>query len=462
MIARAVALAFAAVVLGVGGASAAPPTLTPMAAPAGCLSSIGHGFAGSPYTGYCTYNPLLKGVYAAAMSPDGKNLYVVSRYGNTLVGFARNPTTGALTQLPQPGGCFTKHGSDGCQVGRALWEPVDVVVSPDGLNVYVASWRSGGVAVFLRDKVSGTLTQPDRTKGCITATGSGGGCAKGRALAGARALAVAGLPGLKSYVFVASETANGVAALTRNLYAGGGGDGSLSQASGKYGCIEHRGNEGCADGRALMGPNAITADQSNVYMASGGTGGIAVFKISGDSGLQQLAGTAGCVTADGSGGACAKGRAVEAPDAIAESPDHHTVYVSRGRPSASPPPDGGLAVFTRAADGSLRQAPGADGCLTPDGKEGCEKPSVYLASMKFQALTVTAETTYLGFYAGTRAADGSLLDITQEPWDYMGDVRAIVTSPDRRNVYVVGNGFDPLTFLDPPASDGIQIYRAGG
>lgn len=144
-------IVLAATALGAGGASASPTPLTPVTTPGGWISTNGQGWLGTSFV-HCAFNPLLKTAWAAAVSPDGRNVYIVGRYANSLVAFARDPSTGALTQLPEPGGCFTKHGSDGCAVGRALWEPVDVAVSPDGMNV--SSPRDSAVASPCSDATS--------------------------------------------------------------------------------------------------------------------------------------------------------------------------------------------------------------------------------------------------------------------------------------------------------------------
>jgi hypothetical protein len=53
--------------------------------------------------------------------------------------FARNPTTGALTQLGGAAGCIAEVGNGViCADGKGLVEAVSVVVSPDLNHVYVA------------------------------------------------------------------------------------------------------------------------------------------------------------------------------------------------------------------------------------------------------------------------------------------------------------------------------------
>jgi DNA-binding beta-propeller fold protein YncE len=65
--------------------------------------------------------------------------------------FDRDPATGELTQKAATLGCISETGTGGaCQKGRGLKEAEGVAVSPDGKNVYVASSGSGAVAIFDR------------------------------------------------------------------------------------------------------------------------------------------------------------------------------------------------------------------------------------------------------------------------------------------------------------------------
>jgi DNA-binding beta-propeller fold protein YncE len=65
--------------------------------------------------------------------------------------FSRNATSGRLTQLPATSGCVSEDGSFGsCVDGKALQDPNGLVVSPNGKNLYVASFFSDAVAIFAR------------------------------------------------------------------------------------------------------------------------------------------------------------------------------------------------------------------------------------------------------------------------------------------------------------------------
>jgi hypothetical protein len=137
--------------------------LTQKAGLAGCFTSDGNG-------GECTTESDIVLVSSADISPDGKNLYVVAGYTGSSIAltvFDRDTTTGALTRKPGLAGCISSNGSGGtCVDGRGMTSPRGVAVSSDGLAVFVAVEDSDGVAVFQRDPVDGTLTQPPGTAGC--------------------------------------------------------------------------------------------------------------------------------------------------------------------------------------------------------------------------------------------------------------------------------------------------------
>ncbi len=107
-----------------------------------------------------TVNPL-KGLGAlddpngVAVSPDGLDVYAVSFYADTIAGFRRNPTTGALRYNTQVYDGEDIPGDD----YPVLFGALAVTVSPDGLNVYTAGGDTpGGLGVFGRNPTTGVLT----------------------------------------------------------------------------------------------------------------------------------------------------------------------------------------------------------------------------------------------------------------------------------------------------------------
>lgn len=115
----------------------------------------------------------LDGTRGLAISPDGKNLYVTGRDANTLVVFERDPastTPWLLTKkqvLQWSGGASDDMGNpnSGNVVAADLTlarfkTPTNVVISPDGKNVYVTAVSLGAendasVSVFRRETQAG-------------------------------------------------------------------------------------------------------------------------------------------------------------------------------------------------------------------------------------------------------------------------------------------------------------------
>ncbi|HEX7278292.1 MAG TPA: beta-propeller fold lactonase family protein [Solirubrobacterales bacterium] len=315
---------------------------------------------------------------SVAISPNGRNLYATSRAGNSVTTFARNPKTGALRQLPPPlAGCISGVAIPGCAAGLALVAPDVVVVSPDGNNVYVGSFFGNAVAAFARNPATGALTQlagsaaciAEATAGCATGialksveglaiSGDGNsvyaatalsnavvtlarnpttgalaqagdglgcivesalaGCTLGRQLGGANAVAVSPTG---NGVYVTSLLSNSVTSFNRN-----GSTGALTQREGTGGCLIYLRSAGCSFGRALVAPEglALSPDGRNVYVAAFKSGAIAVLNRGKAGSVAQKPGAAGCVAAGSPD--CTRARALRGVSSIALSPDGRYLY----------------------------------------------------------------------------------------------------------------------------------------
>lgn len=208
---------------------------------------------------------LAEGVGSFALSPDGQNLYAappLESDDDAVAMFARDGTTGALTQLPGTTGCTNRLGRHGCARGRGLRGAVAVAASADGRNIYVAG---DDLAIFSRSSASGALDQSSDRAGCIAERGRGG-CSTARASPG---LALTLSPdGRNLYTL-----GDGIASFARNPSTG-----ALHQLTGRTGCIARRVKR-CKPGRALDYPSGLSAspDGANVYVASFGSGAVAIF-----------------------------------------------------------------------------------------------------------------------------------------------------------------------------------------
>ncbi len=328
--------------------------LSQLAGVAGCVAALGDGVN-------CGQGRGLNGAIWVAISPDGQHLYVASRDSNAVAVFARNPTTGVLTQLSGPAGCIAETG-DGvtCSDGVALKGPRTVVVSPDGKSVYVGARDSDAVVVLARNPTTGALTQLSGLAGCVSETGTGGSCTDAHGLLGARSVAVS--PDNR-HVYVAAQNNNAVVSFARNTTTG-----ALTQLPGLAGCIAHNGDGvTCASGRGLQVPAhvEVSPDGKHVYVASRDSHAVTAFRRDMTTGaLTQLSGLAGCIADNGDGVTCAAGVGLREAVALTLSLDGTSLYVASQVSNA-------VAVFSRnRATGELTQLSGVAGCISETGTGG--------------------------------------------------------------------------------------------
>ena len=352
-----------------------------------CVSEDGTG-------GTCVDGRALLTPEFVTVSPDGKHVYVITDTGNSVVAFARDRMTGALTQLSGVAGCVSADGTGGaCAIGRALLGGESAALSPDGKNLYVATRVSGAVAVFSRNATTGELTQLSGIAGCVSADGTGGTCAVGQGgFIGAITVAVS--PDGR-HVYVGSLDNDMVAVFARNATTG-----ALTQLSGTAGCVSEDGTGGtCADGKGLSRVRsiALSRDGRHVYVASELSDAVAVFSRNATTGeLTQLSGVAGCVSEDGTGGACADGKGLNGAISVAVSRDGRHVYV------ASELSDG-VAVFSRnATTGELTQLSDIDGCVSEDGTGGACADGKGIVGNRYVALSADGKHVYVAS-AGSNA-----------------------------------------------------------
>jgi 6-phosphogluconolactonase (cycloisomerase 2 family) len=292
--------------------------LTQLAGTAACVSDTGSG-------GACVHGVALTDVWGLTISPDGGHVYAVALTSDAVTVFARDPVTGALTQLAGTAGCVSDTGSGGaCVDGVALDGPYTVMISADNEYAYVAAVDGDAVAVFDRDPSTGVLTQLAGTAGCVSETGTGGACTDGIALDGVDWMAVS--PD-GQYAYAGTKNSDSVAVFDRDPATG-----VLTQLAGTAGCVSETGTGGaCADGVALdqVRAVAVSPDGDYLYAVTEFSDAVAVFdRDPGTGQLTQLAGTAGCVSETGTGGACTDGVALDGGHGVTVSPDGDHVYTA--------------------------------------------------------------------------------------------------------------------------------------
>jgi DNA-binding beta-propeller fold protein YncE len=265
-----------------------------------------------------------------AVSHDGANVYVADFDQNSVMVFDR-AADGTLTQKAGTAGCISPSGHGGaCQVANGLSRESRLVVSPDDKNVYVASSGGGGagaVAVFDRNLANGELTQKAGTDGCISADW-GPSCEAAAASSMGHPEGMAISPDGET-LYVTARGTNSVVVLDRAA------DGTLTQLPSPDGCWVSGINPSCSTGvglenignRAVKSP-AVSPDGKNVYVPASG-GSVAIFDRNTVTGaIDQKLGLAGCVSWDGTGGACQPGFGLRGPPKSSSAPT--------GRASTSP------------------------------------------------------------------------------------------------------------------------------
>ncbi len=375
--------------------------LTQKKGTAGCISDNGRGgIPNDPSSGPCFDGKALKSASSVTVSPDGTSVYVTSRSSKAVAIFERDPDNGALTQKQGNAGCIAEAGRGGCVVGRALKLPDSVTVSPDGTNVYVASYGSNAVAILKRNPANGRLNQKPGPAGCIS-EGAEGGCLDGVALAGADSVTVS--PD-GANVYVASFGSHSVVILDRDPTTG-----TLTQRPGTAGCISNSGTDGsCIEGRALAYADSVSVspDGISVYVTASNSGAVSIFDRDSTGALAQISGPAGCISDNGTGGACTNGKALAGASSVAISPDGTSAYVASTENAA-------VAIFDReTGTGFLTQKSETKGCISRK---------------------------------GAACARGKALNL----------VRSVTVSPDGRNVYTAADGSDAVAIFDrnkPPAT----------
>ena len=389
--------------------------LTQLPGPAGCLTADGSSALGP---GTCS---AVRGFGVGdgrdlVFTSDGRWAYLVNQHAqpsdpaSAIVLLRRDPSTGALSQLPGSAGCISSDGSSQagpgtCQTLATLARPFGISISSDDDFVDITDYATPSrIHVLARDPVTGALNEVQ----CLSESPAPAGCVTGRVLGNSKSV-ILSPDGRHAY----SSDVHGISVFDRDPATG-----ILTQKPGPAGCISDTGTDNtgtstCATGRALAGADALVLSPlgATLYVAAAGDHGVSVLQVASDGSLTQLPGTEGCTTLSGSDGlgglSCGSGRALTYPFGVAVSPDGRSLYVIGDNNQ----PADGVAIFSvDPATGALAQLPGTAGCITADGTSGgvggaCADAGPALEGIYDPTVSPDGASVYLPAY------DGQTLDI---------------------------------------------------
>ena len=284
-------------------------------------------------------------------------------------------------------GCVSD-GTFGCARVRGVSDPVEggAAISPDGRWLYVPSRRTSAVAVLRLDPVRGTMSQSRSTRGCVAGLhlppdeGSDAplrtrGCTPVRGIAMVPKQAVVTPDGRNVYVtatprYPAEPELDGLdvgiqsVIVLRRLGDGG----RLEQPAGASGCVASAPLDGCAVQPGLRATSvSVSPDGMRVYVS--GRSQLTVFARQSDGTLVAQS----CWGGDAPGRCSSFPYGVSGAEAPVVAPDGGVAYLLAyriGEPSR--PTWALLSVHRDAMLGELDLAAPIVGCITADVFHACQ------------------------------------------------------------------------------------------
>jgi 6-phosphogluconolactonase (cycloisomerase 2 family) len=341
------------------------------------------------------------------ISPDGRNVYAPSNWTWGLVSFRRKPSNGRLTQLPGGRGCFTSQpGHKGCARVRGLVWAFWVAVSPDGRNVYASGGIGNSIAVFSRRQSDGALTQLAGPAGCVR--NRKGGTTQGGPPPEQSGCALVDNLVYPRTILVSPDGRFLYAATfdgrTITTFARDPATGALTPLP--NGCVSQAPKPGCGPATTLAGATDLAMSRDGRFLYATAFKGNAVVGFTRDpqTGLLTQLPAPGGCLAATATPACASSRGLKGAYNLALSPNGRHLYV------ASRSRGGALAALTvDPATGALSQATGRAGCAAAHGSHGCAAARG-LAGARGVAVSPDGRTVYAGSFT-----DSALTTFSRTP-----------------------------------------------
>ena len=357
------------------------------------------------------------------VSPDGRNVYAIGRADDAIVRFDR-AADGTLT----PAGCIDddETGPENCAaVANGMENPTALAISPNGRTVYVATSLDNAVMPFSRDPITGALTPT-----ICAEDNDNGPDACGPSLPGlenADDIAVA--PDGKNAYVTSNDT--GDSAIVRLDLASNGTIVSGSCIDDVDAAESPETCAGTAEGLADIERVAVSHDGQSVYTVAGADGAIAQF----DRGASGALTPVECIGGDDCPDIVPSMTGVQG---VTVSPDDDLVHVAVAGQSA-------VRTFRRATDGSLAPS----GCVRVAVAAGCSVSNM-LATPRALVTDPSGRRLYL-----LDAVTGAVTLAAEEPPVCVG--RASSGAPDTAQTVPLDcsdlNG-DPVTIeiVEGPAN----------
>lgn len=288
------------------------------------------------------------------------------------------PTLGAAKQLVGKTGCFTYNGAseDGastCTAARGLAEGESAIVSPDGANVYVGSYEitgaglKAGWAIFSRNASTGALKQLSGRAGCMNTNGSSNAgahtCMKAR---GYRNDPGDGhdmvITGDGKWAYLAADNPGALMIFHRNTTTG-----ALTQLAGTAGCITANGSsqigaKTCKKDAHLLRAAGLTFSSDEKFLYVTGTGSSTQIEVYRRNAATGALTDIECIAQSPAPAGCRTGRNVGDTQFIQISPDGRHAYAGQYGV--------GISIYDRSPKtGLLTQKAGTAGCISNAGRD---------------------------------------------------------------------------------------------
>jgi hypothetical protein len=328
-----------------------------------------------------------------AISPDGANIYVTAEEpAGAVVTFSREPGTGLLTET----GCISHSAGTGCAIEneRGLKGPGGLAVSSDGMNVYVASFSESAVAEFAREPSTGALTPLPNKNECISSiVASKCGTTSAAGLTEVSTVAVSS-DGANAYA-AAVGGGGDVAEFARNTAAGAE-HGALKQLASPNACLATAVVGGCTHASDVNGPGelVIAPNGQNVY-ANGESAVLEFAREPSTGALSQLGAPNVCISGAAiTPTGCSAAKGLEGTFGLAISPDGSDIYATGESESSIATLTRNVSTGALAELESPFECitEGASGCAT-DNAPGLKKASLAAVSPDGANVYVGAESS---------------------------------------------------------------------